>query len=267
MAKILIVDDEVNIRNLCYEVFSQEGYDVTAVATGQDVFTMIQAEKPDLIIMDFHVPGEEGFSLFKSLPNQKENRIPVILYSGAVTQELEKQAFELGISEVVSKGGDILDLKNKVKKILKDKEKKPNESKEIIESKTEEISDSVVRNENKILIVDDESAIRILLKDFFEKRGYEVILAENGEMGVQTFKQHKPAMVLLDVTMPGMDGIMTLKKLKQIDPEVGVVMATGIQDESVACEATREGAYAYVLKPFDMKYLDLVVMTRLMMSC
>ena len=73
-------------------------------------------------------------------------------------------------------------------------------------------------------------------------------------------------MILLDVTMPGMDGILTLKKIREADPDAGIVMATAVQDEQIAKEAIELGAYAYCVKPFDMQYLEMVVLTRLVIS-
>ncbi len=119
---------------------------------------------------------------------------------------------------------------------------------------------------SKILVVDDEAGIRNLLKRFFEAKGYQTILAGSGEEALALLEKEKPSLVLLDVSMPGMDGIQALKKIRDIDPNVGVVMITGLNDEHIAKRATEMGAYAYVVKPFDMKYLELVVLTRLLMA-
>ena len=79
-------------------------------------------------------------------------------------------------------------------------------------------------------------------------------------------QKERPAMILLDVSMPGMGGIATLRKIREIDSDVGVVMATSIRDEQTAKEASELGAHAYVLKPFDLQYLELVVLTRLVVA-
>ncbi|GEM_PF-6752591 len=71
---------------------------------------------------------------------------------------------------------------------------------------------------------------------------------------------------LLDVVMPGLGGLATLKKLLEIDPKLGVVMATGQQDDQTVKQAIELGASGYVLKPFDLLYLELVVLSRLMIA-
>ena len=70
-------------------------------------------------------------------------------------------------------------------------------------------------------------------------------------------------MVLLDIKMPGMDGITILRELLKLNPKLGVVMVTGIEDSEKVKEAIEVGAYSYVLKPFDFLYLELVVMSKL----
>lgn len=93
-----------------------------------------------------------------------------------------------------------------------------------------------------------------------------VLEAGNGQDAIEIVKKEKPALMLLDVSMPGMNGIETLRKIREFNTEIGVVMATANEDESTAKEAAELGSYQYVLKPFDMKYLELVVLTRLFMA-
>jgi len=73
-------------------------------------------------------------------------------------------------------------------------------------------------------------------------------------------------LVLLDIKMPGMDGISTLKRIKEIDKNIGVVMITGFPEAENAKEAMELGAYDYIVKPFDLTYLKLVVLTKLLTS-
>ena len=250
--KILVVDDESSIRNLCYDLFTADGHQVVTIATADQVLALVKTEKPDLVLLDIQMPGEDGLSLLKRMPNEKGKRVPVVLFSGFVTQDIEKEAYEAGAIEVIRKGIASSELRQKINQILS--------------AKHRIFGDAPVGHINTILIVDDEENMRELLKTFFEGKGFRILTAKNGEEALLWVKKEHPTMILLDVTMPGMDGILTLKKIREIDPQVGVVMATGIQDEAVAQEATSLGAYAYVLKPYDLKYLELVVLTRVVMS-
>lgn len=118
----------------------------------------------------------------------------------------------------------------------------------------------------KILIVDDDEDIRKGLTQFFEGKGLQVFSAQSGEEALYIVKKYQPSVILLDLTLPGMDGILALKKIQEMAPGVGVIIVTGTNDEEIAKEAAKVGSYHYVVKPIDMEYLELVVMTRLAAS-
>jgi two-component system chemotaxis response regulator CheY len=81
--------------------------------------------------------------------------------------------------------------------------------------------------------------------------GFEVTEAENGLKAIESYKAKKPDMVLMDVTMPEMDGLTALKELRKIDPNAKVVMLTALGQESVVLEAVKSGAKDFIVKPFD----------------
>ena len=116
----------------------------------------------------------------------------------------------------------------------------------------------------KLLIVEDEPDVLRYLKAFFESKNFEVFTANSGEEAIQIVKQARPHIVLLDIIMPGMGGIAALKEIKQIDPAIGVIMATAVYDEETARETIEAGAYDYVTKPFDFQYLETTVLIKLM---
>ncbi|MCK5178924.1 MAG: response regulator, partial [Candidatus Omnitrophica bacterium] len=90
--------------------------------------------------------------------------------------------------------------------------------------------------------------------------------AQNGEEAVQLARSEDLSVVLLDMNMPGMDGLATLEKLKKMNDKLGVVMITGDQDDEKVKKAIELGAYGYVLKPFDFLYLELVVLSKLVIA-
>ena len=104
----------------------------------------------------------------------------------------------------------------------------------------------------QIMVCDDEEGIREALKLILEK-DFDVIMAENGEDAVKKMKASPVDLVILDVKMPRMDGLHTLKRLKKINPSCKVIIATGYRSVEIAQAAARCGAYDYVLKPFDRK--------------
>lgn len=103
----------------------------------------------------------------------------------------------------------------------------------------------------KILIADDAAFMRIVLKSTLNEAGYDrIIEAKTGKEALTMYKVEHPAVVLLDVTMPDMDGIETLKQIKRIDPDANVVMCSSMGQEDVVVSCFEMGASDFVMKPF-----------------
>lgn len=107
----------------------------------------------------------------------------------------------------------------------------------------------------KILVVDDEPSFCELVREFLQTSGYDVILAFSGEEALQAYQLNQPQMVLLDVRMPGMDGLETLLELKTLDPGAMVIMLTAVSEEEIADKAKAIGAFNYLTKPIKPNYL------------
>jgi CheY-like chemotaxis protein len=116
-----------------------------------------------------------------------------------------------------------------------------------------------------ILIVDDEPAVREVLTGYFEHqygpRGYRVETAADGAEALMAVRRRRPALILLDIEMPGMDGVQALRGVRAIDPRIPVIMVTGNEDTRVAAEVIRDGVHAYLPKPVKFAYLEHLVAT------
>ncbi len=115
----------------------------------------------------------------------------------------------------------------------------------------------------KILVVDDEPDFCEALRDFLGSKGFEVAIALSGEEALPAYMQERPDVVLLDVQMPGMDGLETLRELKAFDQGANVIMVTVIADDEIAKRAMAEGAIDYITKPVDYDYLVLAIITKI----
>ena len=113
-----------------------------------------------------------------------------------------------------------------------------------------------------LLIVDDEKGLCEYLRDFFKPRGYEVFIATNGEDALSLVKKEKPELVLLDINMPGMDGLEVLRRIKNISPQTKVIMVTISDDADTQQKAKNLGADEFVKKPFTIDYLEDVVILK-----
>lgn len=107
----------------------------------------------------------------------------------------------------------------------------------------------------RLLLVDDEPLILEVLTEHF-KADYDVETALNGADALGALLRARPDVVLLDINMPRMNGIEVLRDIKQIDPSIAVIMVTANEQITLAAESLTGGAFAYVPKPFDFRYLD-----------
>lgn len=112
----------------------------------------------------------------------------------------------------------------------------------------------------KILVVDDEDDVRLFLQDFLSERDLDVMAASSGEEALEKIDQSKPDIVLLDVMMPGMDGLECLERVKKKFPEINVIMITALKDEARIARAKKVGACNYIVKPFSLAYLEQELM-------
>ena len=111
----------------------------------------------------------------------------------------------------------------------------------------------------RILVIDDNPAVVDLLVTCLHEQGYEVLGALTSDDGLRLITLSRPDLVLLDMTLPGMNGIEVLKRIRSIDPTIKVIIVTASTDPVLAHEALQLGARAYVDKPFDLAYLNRVV--------
>jgi two-component system chemotaxis response regulator CheY len=103
----------------------------------------------------------------------------------------------------------------------------------------------------KVLVVDDAAFMRMRCKKLLTQSGYDVIEAATGSQAVEMYQSDKPDLVLLDITMPDMDGLTALREIKKIDPDARVAMVTAMGQQSMVVEALKAGAKDFVIKPFD----------------
>lgn len=103
----------------------------------------------------------------------------------------------------------------------------------------------------KVLIIDDAQFMRLAIKNILVKHNFEVVAeAENGRVGLNKYKELRPDLVTMDITMPEMTGIEALKEIMAYDPEAKVVMVSAMGQEHMVMEAIQNGAKSFIVKPF-----------------
>ncbi len=109
-----------------------------------------------------------------------------------------------------------------------------------------------------VLIVDDEAGIRESLSGIFEDEGYDILTAKSGEEAIKLFKDNSPDLILLDIWLPGIDGVQTLQEIKAINSDIPVIMISGHGNIELAVKAVKMGAYDFLEKPLALEKVLLV---------
>ena len=111
----------------------------------------------------------------------------------------------------------------------------------------------------RILVVDDAAFARVRTRRVLVEAGHEVLEAENGRQAVEMYELHRPDAVLLDITMPEMDGIEALAAIRQLDPDARVAMLTAVGHQGVILDAIKRGARDFLVKPIESDRLVSVI--------
>lgn len=122
-----------------------------------------------------------------------------------------------------------------------------------------------VQGTNHILVVDDESDVRNLLRKFLTRRGYEVLTAGDGEAAIEAIRENRPDIVLLDIRLPKMDGLSVLQRLRDESDDVAVITMSGNADEDTARRSLELGAADFITKPFNLPYLETSLLAKLIL--
>ncbi len=110
-----------------------------------------------------------------------------------------------------------------------------------------------------VLVIDDDPLIRKTLSSFLSKKGYEAVVAEDGEEGIQKYEEHSPDLVILDIRLPDVDGLEVLGRIREKNPNASIIIMTAYDDMKTTIEAIKSGAFEYLVKPLDYVELDLTI--------
>ncbi len=247
--RVLILDEDVRVREFLYDLISEVGFGVLTVPTGSEVLERLKKERPHLIFID-DSPGEySGFLLARKIREFDKDIKIVILGKNADLDEKESLLKESGIAAYLNKD---FDNPETIKAILS-----------ILKQETH-LKPETQKKWGRILIVDDELENRQTVSSFLRRRGFEVETAASGEEGLEKVRHNPFDVILLDITMTGMDGLLTLKRIRDMKSNAKVVMVTGLQNKGILDEAKALGACDYLIKPFNFNLLESCLLSILL---
>jgi DNA-binding NtrC family response regulator len=225
----------MEVRSILYEILSDLGYRITTILKDKELLETLKTERPDYIILDPTIP-EVPIEILRNKINAIDENIKVIVLENSRS-----------VPQIVQ---DIL-------KILREKDNflsTPRENKGM-------------HLEANVLVVDDEKECAELIKNYLSRKGYNVDTASSGEEAIFKVKIHKPDIVLLDIRMSGIDGIIVLKTIKDIDKSIIVIMTSVMKDDDVMKEAVELGADGYLVKPFGLLKLEETILKKAIQKC
>lgn len=249
---VLAIDKDVKTRSKFYEIISNVGYKISTVSSVKEAFIKLEEERPELILLDRETAKGKSEEIIKKI-REFDKDVKIILIFQGDSGKVEKKVKGLGVQAVIKKDFTNPLMMKEILKTLKEKE----------HTSTEKFSGEA---KNSVMVVDDNSEIRKVLWSFLEKKGYKVFEASSGEAAVMDIrsKNKRPNVVLLDIRMPGMDGLLVLRKIKELDSSIKIVMLTSAQDEDLMEEAKKQGASDYLVKPCSFSELGALLSSLLL---
>ena len=226
--RVLIVDDEANMRRTLCDILRDDGYDVVAAATGEEAVELCSTERFDIVLMDVRMPGIDGVEAFRQIRRHQE-AVRVIMMSAFSLEDLKQAALDEGAIAFLSKPLDV--------------------------QKTIRLIDEV--KDTAILVVEEDENISAPLHAALKDQGYQVTVTESPHDALELVEQIRFDLIFVDVNLPAMDGLELYLAIKQITPKAVAIMITGMEDEfeRLAREAVQRNAYTIVKKPLDIDHI------------
>lgn len=244
---VLVIDDDPTVGRILYEILRDAGMAVRSVTNAEDGLAQIAMSVPQVCIIDLHMPGTSGFTALARLrENEPNTTIAVVVFTGA---DLSND--------------DVARLRDHAAVIVRKGDVSPRELVAGIGQAIRLVKPPPLGAVTRALVIDDHDMNRALLRAVLENAGFEVLEASDALAGLASARAERPGIILMDLAMPGMDGLEATRQLKANPATAGipVVALTALamrRDEAAAIAA---GADAYVTKPFDGPTLLALIRT------
>lgn len=255
MPKIIIVEDEPMISEIYQKKFSESGFEVFAVDSGDQVLTMAQKEKVDVVLLDLIIPKMSGFEVLENLKSGKYNpNIKVIIFSNLSQKEDREKAQKLGADGFISKADYTPSaLVKEVQRLLnqfseEEKNEKRNGNLNGNHEGNQEVEQPSVSG--KILMIEDEDIFEEMFGGKLRQDGYEVTFAKNGVWGLNEALKNDYDLMIIDMILPGMTGdeIVSRMKLEEKTKNLPIIILSASVEEQMERKVREMGVSAFFVK-------------------
>lgn len=254
MATILVIDDERLLCDLLQEMLERHGHEVFTAYNGREGIVCHKERRPRFTILDLHLPDMSGIEVLRRI-REHDPAAAVMILTGAGSDKLEREAQELGVTDFLIKGLSPEVLMGAVTRTVQ--AQSPAET---------GLPTQDNRKGASILVVDDEHEVCALLTEFLTSRGFRVQSAQDGPTALALAEREHPHLIVLDIMMPGMNGIDVLRGLRAIKYAGGVMMLTASTDNTLLKKSLDLEAVDILGKPIDLERLALAIQVGLILN-
>jgi len=232
--KVLVVDDEKGFCENVKDILEMENYDVVTAYNGFIGLELAKENGFDLVLMDVKMPVMDGVETFKKMKVIAPGT-PVIMITAYAVEDLLREALQEGAFGALRKPLDF--------------------------DKLFELIQNAIPNGALILMVDDDEDLCANMKDIISKKGYRVSVTYDGDTAIEKVRENQFDIIILDMKLPSLNGLETYLAIREIRPNVIVILTTGYSREmgKLAQQAVEKNAYVCLEKPIDMDELLLLL--------
>ncbi|HOP06663.1 MAG TPA: response regulator [candidate division Zixibacteria bacterium] len=245
--QLLLVDDEEEFLLATSQALTRRGFNVTVAPNGVTALDKLAQQTFDVVVLDVKMPDIDGLEVFSQINNRFPS-LPVIILTGHPSVNDAFDTSKQGIADYLAKPVEMEEL---AQKILKAVEKAAQNN--VVEDKDDNAGGDA--EGISVLLVDDETELLDSLQRLFRRRKMHCLTADNGPRALELLQEELVDVMVLDVKMPGMDGIEVLKQVKEKHPSIQVILLSGHPSVSAAMEGVKLGASEYLKKPPDIGQL------------
>ena len=226
--RILVVDDEANMRATLADILSDEGYRIDIAADGLSAVEMCAQQNYDVVLLDVRMPGIDGVEAFRRIRRNDESA-RVVMMSAYSMDDLKRAVLDEGAIAFLSKPLDIENVIGLIQDV----------------------------RETSVLVVEDDAEIANQLQNSLKEQSYWVKVTSSPHDALELAEQISFDIVLIDAQLPTMNGLELYLAIKKVSPGSVVIMVSSMEEEfeNIAKEAVRQTAYTIVHKPLDMENL------------
>lgn len=265
MAKILVIDDDGIVRDALSVFLTRAGHEVLTAADGANGVQSFKNNLPDLVVLDRNLPAISGSGVLEHI-RKISKTIPVLVLSGYNAPEDVEDYLRGGANAFLSKGGGLPPLFAEIDRLLGVQPGEKDQPAAAVKRADGPATGPAPGAAVRVLIADDDVQIRAVLCRFLSSLSYETLEAKDGAEALELARAQSPDIVLLDINMPKKNGLEVLKELAPEMPKTGFMMITGNEDEAVARECLKFGAFDYISKPINLSTLGVILKTRLLVQ-